>query len=150
MGIECIRGIAAFATNLLWEGENQGCLELIGEDDVQVRGDTDCPRILQLEALYQEYDDETPGMDAKGFLTVNGWKWNPNRCEKVFKRFYLSPLTKGNHKVYILNESQYESVGDWELRFVAKDRESLAAFLKDCFLDGDQTIHENLAIVWFT
>ena len=43
---------------------------------------------------------------------------------------------KCDHKVYVLNESQYESVGEGDYALVSDTREALEAFMADAELEG--------------
>jgi hypothetical protein len=52
---------------------------------------------------------------------------------------------KGEHKVYVLNESHYESVGEGYYALVADTREALEAFMADAELEGDIEEDDSIA-----
>ncbi len=60
------------------------------------------------------------------------------------REFYVTEIKKDGKVVHLLNESQYEMVGVYEISFMSAKKEYLAAFCTDVGLDPEG-IEENAA-----
>jgi len=74
--------------------------------------------------------------EAEEVATFNGWTCDLSDPEvlSIGKHKRLTPentLTKGDLRVYTLNESPYANGGAFDLAIIANDRLSLEEFLKD-------------------
>jgi hypothetical protein len=65
------------------------------------------------------------------------------------QQIYVTPIRKEGKEVYLLNESQYESVGDYEISFISNKKEDLIAFCQDVGLDANK-IKSDVAVKWTT
>jgi len=82
-------------------------------------------------ALFEEWAEEQDEEPTEP-TNVRGWVVN----DKIVnfgrkKRFFVTWLTKGKHKVLFINESQYSNVGEYEEALCANDKASIEAFLAD-------------------
>lgn len=122
-----------------------------GEDD-------DTMRLCAPECWAESFGPTSSTNDLNG-LVVCGWtlaygdhdKWDCGKRKNVF-----GPLwTKGEHKVWLVNESEHESVGEYEITVVGDDKESLEEFSKDCghlfhsYTQHKHTIEKNVPVVTF-
>lgn len=81
---------------------------------------------------------------------VRGWVTDPTVVNFGRKnRFFVQWVSKGEHKVVLINESQYSNVGEYEEAVCASDKASIEAFLedfKDCLPKKVLAIEENDAV----
>lgn len=86
--------------------------------------------------------------DEEGFKDeVNGWKIVDRHQTNIGSLYPEAKLTKGDHTVYAINASEYESIGEVEAKYFSKDKESLEAFLKD--MKHNASIKANQAVMQF-
>jgi len=80
-------------------------------------------------------DEEEAASRNLDNLEVNGWKYSHCGLDASsfgkHMRLYGDVWLNGDHKVFIINESQYSNVGEYEMTVCANDRPSLEAFKKD-------------------
>ena len=69
----------------------------------------------------------------------HGWSFQTKKWDKIGKkkRIYASYWVKDDRKVYVLNESEYECVGECDMALIADSREDLELFLNDWNLTGE-------------
>lgn len=90
----------------------------------------------------EDYEDE----DDTGLIPeikINDWELADDSVEiGKRKRIYASVWTKGAHKVYVVNESEYECVGVYDIALVADAREDLVAFISDVLEPNGVTVSQ--------
>lgn len=90
------------------------------------------------------FDDDEHGM------TVNGWTLAPGFVIRKGRRgdVYADEFQKESLRVYAVNESEYESVGEVDLTIFADSETDLQQFLADFKLTGtiekDTTVQQTL------
>jgi len=80
-----------------------------------------------------------------------GWSYD-GRYDEIGKRqrIYAYAWTKDNHKVWVVNESEYAAVGDYNIALVADNTASITEFANDWEfklpfgIDEDDTIQQTL------
>lgn len=75
-------------------------------------------------------------LDELGVETIGpfrGWAWAEHDDRRVGKRGRLHGdlWQKGGHEVWLINESEYSNVGEYEMAIVANDRAALEEFVAD-------------------
>jgi hypothetical protein len=89
--------------------------------------DNDLVKIAFFEEWAEEQDeDPTEPTDIRGWVTSSEVV---NFGRKG--RFFVNWITKGEHKVFFINESQYSNVGEYEASLCADDKASIEAFMAD-------------------
>lgn len=132
MGIACDKDVARFvAHNVLFVGDNDYDENSIHNELLNAAsGNTEL-------TARGSHKLATP-------MELNGW-----RCEGYVKigkhkRINASQWFKGDKYVYVLNESEYESIGEYDLGVVGDDKHSIEAFCKDngftCKIEADDVI----------
>lgn len=95
--------------------------------------DDDMGKLCDPECWAEEHGPTGQLEDADN-LVVGGWQLS-STCEDApcLKGIWISgPVwVKGIHKVWLLNESQYNNVGSYEVTAIAENEESLKEFSKD-------------------
>jgi len=131
MGRSTNSAIFPFALPYVYEGDYR-------DDDPLIRAHRDLEDIDE-EGDYSEYTEPLEGwkresewLEAAGVKTKGG-------------RIYTEAYSKGPHKVGILNESEYASVGCVSITILAMDRESLEEFRRDWHehFESETEIEEN-------
>lgn len=80
--------------------------------------------------------------DSSEKFELNGWERTHYESEQ-HKQFENQMITehwfKGEHNVFILNESEFNHIGEFDVSIVSKDRESLELFCEDLNVDAKIT-----------
>lgn len=87
-------------------------------------------------------DEEFP----LGLFIHNKWTWQDNHYQ--IKDVVSDLWIKDSFQIYIINESQYSQIGQFDMAIGAHNKESLLEFIKD-FNITNFTIEENDAIQWW-
>ena len=64
---------------------------------------------------------------------INGWTFIPQRVDRIGKhnRMYACVWEKEGRSIFIINESSYSNVGEFDMCAIANERETLEGFLAD-------------------
>lgn len=116
-----------------------------------------CKNVCTVFGDYRpEYPDETgealcalldggKAADPDAETNVRGWKGDWDFTDELGKKKRLSAVecTKGDHRVYLINESPYASVGVYCFTVFGPDRAAVEEFVKDFWADeGDPEIED--------
>ncbi len=66
-------------------------------------------------------------------VVLNDWSYQPENLTNVGKKdkLYGDIWTKNEYVVWVVNESEYESVGEYVMSVVANDQEAIEVFMAD-------------------
>lgn len=91
-----------------------------------------CKKLTILENPILAYDCELleEEVNDNDDFTYNNWTFNATRHEK-YKNLYVDVWRKENKKVFVINESEYEAVGEMDISFFSDSKDDLNEFLND-------------------
>lgn len=96
-------------------------------------GDSELGKLIDPVCWAESYSDENlpDFMDSIRDLEINGWKWmDDSDCGRK-RIIHAHEWKKDNLRIWLVNESQYNNVGEYEITVVADDDASIQEFLKD-------------------
>jgi hypothetical protein len=89
--------------------------------------ENDLVKLAMFEEWAEEQDEEPEEPS-----NIRGWVTESDVDHFGKKgRLYVNWITKGEHKVLFINESQYSNVGEYEMSLCADDKASIEAFMAD-------------------
>jgi hypothetical protein len=94
------------------------------------------------------YDEDLEDEDLPVVESPQGWQVEDD-CFTFKKKIYATKLRKNNAEVFIVNESQYEMIGECEFSVFSDDVEALTSFISDHNLnphniETDTTVQQTL------
>lgn len=125
MSIACEKDVCKFVLKNIFEF-----------DFLKVNSESVAYVLSAAQHLIDTGDEEEGGDEPFIVPVLSGWSflpWNGKKNHSCGNKNRISgePWTKGDFKVWLVNESQYESVGYYEVTAVANDEASLVEFKKD-------------------
>ena len=114
-----------------------------------------CHNVLYLgpvEELYETITDlEEEDLYEPGCSVMRGWSLS-NYNQKCGKdgELYADELSKGDHKVFLINSSYYSHVGEYDYYVFSDDPSAVAEFLNDFKDLSESTVIKDVDSVMFS
>lgn len=106
------------------------------------------PEDKQMILLPENYAAGELCDNPKNPIILNGWTYTKSESVGKKKNIAGDCWEKEDFCVWLVNEHQYNNVGEFDMAVVGDDRESVEEFLKD-FDIADRTIEDSEPVKWW-